>query len=182
MRKHYYILVLFALALSFEACKKDEPTKTDTDNTQTEFTTAYCVQHGKFYADKGVEAEVLSVDFYSQGISLDSLGYMSGTGTNLYFSDIFSLSNQLIEGLYTADTTAKQFTFLPGKNYEGMNFNGCYFLNLQDDEVQSIEIIEQGSFRVALDGTETEITFSFTRQSGEKYQGHYKGAIHYADN
>lgn len=172
-------LIILPILLCFGCSSKNKPT-TQTDTTQTEFTLANAVQYGQYY--KEAESTVLAIDFYSDGITLDENGYMQGSGTNLYFSDIFLplAEDALPEGTYTADTTAAPYTFLWGQNYEGVNFTGCYLLNITEGEVAAIKLVTKGEMQVAYKGDSAYIDFRLRLTDDSDYEGHFYGIINYA--
>lgn len=106
------------------------------------YTLAYEEIYGHYYDST---AAVVSLDLYSDGLTLDENHRIKGTGFNLYLSDIFVPDSLLVPGTYRTDTTATPFTFLPGRDFEGMP-NGIYILDIQEDKVASIQVVDSGAF------------------------------------
>lgn len=127
----------------------------------TTFVEAYSTSYGAYYAGRGVEQNVIELDLYSEGLGLDSAGIIVGTGSNLYFSDIFlpSTEQQLLAGTYHSDTTGSAYTFLPGVDYEG-NISGAYLLLIDNGILAGYTIFEDGSFVAEQDADTMRISFS----------------------
>ncbi len=146
----------------------------------TLFTLALQEQHGAYYADGGLENNVVSLDLYSENLSLNKQGRIEGTGTNLYFSDIFlpPTDSTLLVGTYLSDTTGSAFTFLPGKSFRG-NFTGAYLLSITDGTLVSYRLLPAGSLEVAQaeDEEHVVIRFSEPADSRTKYHAVFKGRI-----
>jgi len=124
--------------------------------------------HGQYYTN--VDRSVFSMDLYSDGISFSEEGYILGTGTNLYLSDIFLPAGDTVlsMGTYTLDTTAMAYTALPGMNYDGA-VSGAYLLLIQDAAVSRIYLIREGRFVVSSDS----IIFDLTTTDNLHYTGYY---------
>lgn len=178
MKKTLYILIL---ALIFISCNhKNTPGHNIV--TLNEFTTSVANFYGAFYKTQGIENNVISLDLFSEGIKLNEQGYMEGTGTNLFFSDIFLSPTDtfLLQQTYEADTTAQPFTFLKGVDYEG-NITGAYLLNLQENILQSFEIFPNGNFVLSYQQDSVFIDFSLQRTDQSVYHATFKGTIPYYD-
>ena len=117
----------------------------------TLFTTCYQTSHGAYYTDGGLENNVVSLDLYSEGLTLNNQGMIEGTGTNLYFSDLFLPDSirYLLPGTYTSDTTGNVFTFLPGTSFQG-NFTGAYLLSISGGELVSYRLLPAGTLSVSV--------------------------------
>ena len=107
------------------------------------YTLCYEELYGHCY--DSVSAAVVALDLYSEGLELDADHRMKGTGYNLYLSDVFVPDSLLVEGTYHSETTAAPYTFLPGHDYEGTP-NGMYLLYVEQDKLQSIQVLDSGSF------------------------------------
>lgn len=145
-----------------------------TQRVASDFNRCYIQYHGAYY--DSIAANVLSLDLYSTGLDLDSTGYMQGTGTNLYLSDVFvPLTDTVLPaGVYTADTTGSVMTFLPGKDFEG-NPTGTYILQVTDSRVSSITLCTDSTMTVAYDRDTLDIQFRLRKTDGRIYTAHYRG-------
>lgn len=130
--------------------------------------------YGCYY--DSIPLRVFSVDLYSDGLGLDSTGYMRGTGTNLYFSDIFTAKEDTMPcaGRYRASSVAREGTFLPGKSYEG-NYTGAYLLVVEESSLSSITLLTDSVIDVSYSGDTMEMSFTLKQANGWMYKGHYKG-------
>lgn len=160
------------LLLLLTACQ--HTTYVPTQRVASDFNRCYIQCHGAYY--DSIAANVLSLDLYSAGLDLDSTGYMQGTGTNLYLSDVFVplTDTVLLPGVYTADTTGSVMTFLPGKDFEG-NPTGTYILQVTDNKVGSITLCTDSTMTVAYDRDTLDIRFRLRKTDGRIYTAQYRG-------
>lgn len=148
----------------------------------SEFTSGVEKMHGAYYQEGGLDNQVVSLDLYSKGLSLNKFGRIEGTGTNLFFSDIFLVPTDSVlqPGQYLPATDGTPNTFLPGKNYEG-NFTGAYLLLIEDAKLMSYTLLPEGELNVETDGDSTFVTFVGKTQSGKKYEASYRGKLKIQD-
>lgn len=174
MKRRNLVILVFILCISllFTSCNRNNPTQRPV--APREYSLAYFIAHGHCY--DSVSASVLSLDLYSDGLWLDSTWHIQGTGYNLYFSDIFIEDSTLQSGDYHSDTTGALFTFLPGRNYEGMP-SGTYLLRVNDGSLESIVMMDSGRVEVrdTLDGI---ADMCFTLYYGKEcYEAHFQGPL-----
>ena len=135
---------------------------------------AYQEIYGHCY--DSIPYSVVALDLYSEGLELDKDHRMKGTGYNLYLSDIFVPDSLLEEGSYHSDTTAQPFSFLPGRDYEGTP-HGMYLLNIEEGKLQSIQVLDSGSFIYRNDS----LLFTLYYHTGYGYKytytTHFQGAL-----
>ena len=139
-----------------------------------EFTLAYEEIYGHCY--DSIPYSVVALDLYSEGLELDSTHHIKGTGYNLYLSDIFVPDSLLEEGLYSSDTTAQPFTFLPGRDYEGTP-QGMYLLNIEEDKVIQIQVLDSGSFIYRNDSLLFILYYHNTYGYKYTYTSHFQGTL-----
>jgi len=179
MKNNHLIIALVACLFCIAACRPT-PGHTPTASSQYDsvMVTAVEEMHGAYYQSGGLEQNVVSLDLYSDGIKLNKKGYMTGTGTNLYFSDIFlgQPDSILIAGEYTSDTTGVANTFLPGLYYGG-NFTGAYLLRVEDGQLTAYALIKEGKMVVECQDDSTFITFEGKLTSGKSYKAQYRGLL-----
>lgn len=170
------LLSCIAICLICTGCKeKNTPSERQRD---TSFNTGTAVFYGAYYQDGGIAQNVLSVDLYSSGLTLDSTGHVTGTGTNLYFSDVFlaPADTFLLAGTYLCDSTALPMTFLPGMNYEG-NISGAYILDIVDGALNNAELLTEGRFSLEYKGDSVQMDFALTNQAGKACSARFKGLL-----
>lgn len=171
MKQYLFILVLSVLVCG---CSPSNPVR-PTPKVATEFVMGIEEFYGEYY--ERVPRSVCALDLYSEGLTLDSANHISGTGTNLYVSDIFLKDSVLAEGKYTSDTTTESFTFLPGKDFEG-NPTGIYRLQIEDAKVTGIVVFEQGTIEVKHWADSTDMVLTFPAGSAKKeYKAHFRGVL-----
>ena len=174
MKKGIYILLGVVL---IGCTPKNSPVKPAVlDTLLTQGTMAF---FGPYYKD--LARNVASLDLYSKDITFDSLGYIKGSGTNLYLSDIFLPLSDTVsaEGSYRCDTSAAEGTFLPGIDFEG-NPTGTYLLQIQDASISKIILCSDSSFVLSRDGDTTDIRFNLISDK-QQYRIHYRGVLKYED-
>ena len=158
------IIGLFGLS----SCKKTEPAPQKT--LPATYTTAYCILYGQYY--DSIPLDVVCLDLYAGGLDMDSTRHLKGSGYNLCLSDIFVADSLLAEGTYTSDSVAKVYTFLPGKDYEGVP-NGAYLLEVEEGKIQQIQILDSGSFVYRHDS----LLFTLYYNQGTRYETSFGGPL-----
>ena len=133
--------LLFIIAAVLTSCSN--PTPTPSRGLPKEYNLAYEELFGRCY--DSIPYNVIGLDLYSEGLTLDSDHRIKGSGCNLYISDIFAEGERLAPGIYRSDTTALPFTFLPGINFEGYP-HGMYILNIEEDKIIDIQLLDSGLF------------------------------------
>lgn len=173
----YMIIALQTFVLW--ACK---PVKVVQQTTFPEvYDLAWEERYGRCY--DSVPYSVVALDLYADGLSLDSAHSMQGTGYNLYLSDIFVAagSDSLLIGTYQSDTTAKPFTFLPGRDYEGTP-GGIYLLYVKEGKLQGYQLFDSGTL-VVKDTTnglkDLHLTLHYTNEYNTDitYETHFQGDL-----
>ena len=176
MYKHLYILLIIAGVLA--GCN-NKPAPEKKEIGEIVFTTAYSTFYGTHYASRGIKQNVVDLDLYSEKIGLDSTHHIVGTGTNLYFSDIFLPSDltALQAEEYASDTTGAEYSFLPGVDYEG-NISGAYLLRINDGKLSGYTVFDEGRFVLTQDGDSTHISFSLKYTEGRNMVKTYEAEFH----
>ena len=174
MRSRLYILVLYlSLVIGFTACKPNSPS--NYRGLPKTYETAYQQIYGHCY-DSLPNVAVVSLDLYSEGLTLDENKSIKGTGYNLYLSDIFVPDSLLEAGSYRSDTTGEAFTFLPGREFEGYP-HGMYILNIEEDKVLHIQVLDSGSFVYRNDSLAFTLYFRNTYGTKTTYNCSFSGAL-----
>ncbi len=174
----YHLTILFSLALIITSCR---PNNNGQQRSVVVYDTVfnYCIEdlYGAFYGKGGLESNVVSLDLYSDGLTIGKQGIMEGSGTNLYFSDIFldKKDTVLAAGYYTADTTGKPGTFLPGTRYEG-NFTGAYLLRVDDGKLTSYRLLPKGCLTIDMID-DTCLLFFTDSASRRPYHAHFRSTL-----
>lgn len=163
------ILGLFGV-LGLTACHRNAPAPQTV--IPSVYTTAYCTPYGHHY--DSIPFAVVSLDLYSDGLDLDTSRHMKGTGYNLCLSDIFVPDSLLAAGEYRADSVGAVFTFLPGRDYEGIP-NGAYLLTVEEDKLTSIQVLDSGSFVYRHDS----LVFTLYYNEGKRYDAAFHGPLIY---
>ena len=169
------------LALGIASCQHYDPSSYK--GMPKAYTLAYEEIYGQCY--DSVPYAVVGLDLYSEGIKLDTNHHISGTGHNLYISDIFVPDCLLVEGRYKSipkdsltvfDYQHCAFRFLPGRDYEGYPY-GMYVLTIEENKVSQIQVLDSGSFVYRNDSL--LFTLYYTNAYGYRatYECYFAGAL-----
>ena len=169
--KNYIYILLFLFVVS---CKPyNGPTPPGSQpilKADSVYVTADFRQYGDYY---NTGHQVFAIDLLSEGLSYDSTFHISGSGYNLFLSDIF-VSDTLVAGLYEMDSVAKDKTFLRGMDFEG-NITGTYLLHISNDTIQQIVLFTSGSMDITLEKDSIQLNFSLYTADSTLYHATYQG-------
>lgn len=144
-QKNAWEIGIVATLLALAGCNTYTPTKKQA--LDSVYCVGYIEQYGKAYT--GLDRNVYALDLYTEGMSLDSTRHIVGSGLNLYLSDIFLDDTVFQTGAYHSDTTTAAFTFLPGRDFEGMP-TGIYLLSISEGKSTGIQVLDSGRMEVGL--------------------------------
>lgn len=167
------------LCLLLVACTPNKPSSYR--GLPQQYTTAYEQIYGHCY--DSVPYAIVGLDIYSDGLTLDEERRIKGTGYNLCITDIFVPDSLLEEGTYRSLPYTEQgiadpqpFTFLPGRDFEGYP-HGMYILNIEEDQVLSIQVLDSGSFVYRNDSLALTLYFRNTYGSRVTYNCYFTGPL-----
>jgi hypothetical protein len=176
MKAYLYI----ALVLLLVACQPpNKPTKPiglqqmDSVYTQADFRA-----YGDYYNS---HHQVYAIDLLSEGLEYDSLWHISGTGCNLFLSDVFVHGDsvkRLPAGVYEMDTVAREMSFLRGMHFES-NVTGSYLLAIEEDKIERIVLFTTGRMRIDYEGEDVVIDLELYTADSARYHAMYQGAAMY---
>ena len=176
MKVYLYIAILILVV----ACKpQNKPTpSTTTLQADSVYTTADFRAYGDYYQSGH---QVYAIDLLSEGLVYDSAWHISGSGYNLYLSDIFVSKNHtshLPSGTYEMDSTAQEMSFLRGMNFEG-SVTGTYLLEIKDNQLQRITLFSRGNMTIENIGEDVQIDFNLYTEDSVLYHATYIGPAMY---
>lgn len=183
--KRYIIHSALYLTIAFLSVTCKPTTIQPKATIPTEYILAWEERYGAHY--DSIPYHVVALDLYSEGLSLDTVHHMQGTGYNLYLSDIFVPEDTLEIGTYRSFQLDKYplnitpYTFLPGHDYEGTP-TGIYLLRVENGKLQSIQIFDSGTM-VVCDTTNgvTDIRFALSykdeNNADATYECHFQGKL-----
>lgn len=175
MRKHIYIAIV-VLAVACQPHNK--PSKPSGFQVDSIYTTADFRTYGDYYNSGH---QVYAIDLLSEGLAYDSAWQISGTGCNLYLSDVFALkndTNHLPAGTYTMDSIAKEMSFLRGMSFEG-SITGTYLLVIDKDQIQRILLFTGGNMTVDYVEEDIVLDFNLYTEDSTNYHATYNGPATY---
>ena len=168
--------ILFSLCVILCSCGNPQPTPQRV--MPKEYNLAYEEIYGHCY--DSVPYAVVALDLYSQGLTLDKNHRISGTGYNLYLSDIFVPDSLLVEGIYTSfhpDSVIPQpFTFLQGRSFEGYP-HGMYLLDIEENQISNILLLDSGAFSYRNDSLLFTLYYRNAYGSTSTYECSFHGAL-----
>ena len=178
MKKEYILLLLLILVAG---CRY-QSNRPDVDNI-VQYDSIYVIAdmqwHKQYYPL--LDRQVFSIDLLSEGLAFDSAYHITGSGVNLYFSDIFMsmIDSALREGTYRMDTTTAAQTFLPYQYFEGGNITGCYMLDIEESKIQRIIGFTAGEFTLTSLGEDIRMDILLYTEDSTRYHAIYQGPAHY---
>lgn len=167
----YIIMILLVIACKPHNKPIEKPITTQLDSI---YTIADFRLHGDYYNSGH---QVYAIDLLSGELTYDSLGYIIGSGCNLYISDIFAPKDstlQLPAGTYLMDSTAKDMTFLHGM-YFTPNITGTYLLEIKDNQIQRIILFTAGSMVIEYVDGDTILNLNLYTADSTHYQAMFYG-------
>lgn len=175
--KHIVFILLLVFLVSCDSPINRPPTPpTPTLQMDSIYTTADFRSYGDYY---NANLQVFAIDLLSEGLAYDSTFHISGSGCNLFLSDIFTTCDSIPAGHYEMDSTAKDMTFLRGMNFEG-NITGTYLLHINEDQIQQIVLFHGGSMDVAYtEEGSIHLDFSLYTSDSTYYHAQYTGPSQY---
>ena len=176
MKAYLYI----ALVLLLVACQPpNRPTKpTGLQQVDSVYTQADFRAYGDYYNSNH---QVYAIDLLSDGLVYDSVWHISGTGCNLFLSDVFASAEDtmgLPAGSYEMDSVARVGSFLRGMNFEG-NITGCYMLDIQEDQIKRIIGFSAGEFEIRSLGEDIRMDILLYLADSTRYRATYQGPALY---
>ena len=176
MKKIYLYIVIGLVAACTPHNKPTRPTTIQqVDSIYTE--SKFCL-YGDYYNSGH---QVYAIDLLSDGLEYDSAWHISGTGCNLYLSDIFvakDSTKRLPAGYYEMDSVAKEMTFLRGMSFEG-NVTGTYLLLITEDQIQRILLMTGGNMTIAYEADDVVLDFNLYTEDSTHYHATYTGPAIY---
>ena len=178
--KHIACMVCMAAALA--ACEMPSVRPASKGVWDSVLVAAHIVNHGQYYPNIG--CNVLSVDMLSRGLEFDSLYHISGSGVNLYLSDVFVPLGDTVpaSGIYTIDTTAAAarfgrssptsaaaYTIVPATDFRpGMT--GAYLLRIDNGAIRDTMLFSGGEMTVTQWADSLMMQFALRDEEQNEYR------------
>ncbi|MBO7259415.1 MAG: hypothetical protein J6U94_05065 [Paludibacteraceae bacterium] len=177
----YRYIALSVLILGMMACSGN-PNKPQANNAftmDTPFMHAYAIHYGPFYEDIGITSQVFEMEFYTDGLTVDSAGYIHGTGYHLYITDLFATSFDSIlpQATYTIDSInyGSPLTIMPGKRIG--DFTTGAQLTQVGNEFLSTHLITGGALHLQWQGDTVHIQLNMHTSNNSKIESSYTGKL-----
>ena len=175
MKAYLYIAILVLVV----ACQPHNvPTKPAGLQVDSVYTSADFRAYGDYYNSGH---EVYAIDLLTNGLAYDSAWHISGSGYNLFLSDVFASAQDSIglpAGSYEMDSVARVGSFLRGMNFEG-NITGCYMLDIQEDQIKRIIGFSAGEFEIRSLGEDIRMDILLYLADSTRYRATYQGPALY---
>ena len=176
MKIYFY----FAILILIIACKPKDEVSIPTTVLQMDsiYTASDFRAYGDYYKSGH---QVYAIDLLSDGLHYDSTWHISGSGCNLYLSDIFAhkdSTTRLPAGTYTMDSTAREMTFLRGTSFDD-NITGTYLLSIENDQIQRIILFTRGTMTIDYIDDDVVLNFHLYLADSTLYRATYTGPFTY---
>jgi hypothetical protein len=142
------------------------------------FTTADFRMYGDYYESGH---QVYAIDLLSEGLAYDSTWHISGTGCNLFLSDVFAAkdsTSRLPAGTYTMDSVANEMSFLRGMYFDG-DVTGTYLLTIEEDKIQRIMLFVGGTMTIDYVDDHVALDINLYLADSTRYHARYVGPAMY---
>lgn len=180
MKIFHIILPLLVLLSACDPFRNTPPQ--DENKALTEYDSIYVIAdiqwHKQYYPT--LDKQVFSIDLLTEGLAYDSAYHITGTGQNLYFSDVFlPLKDSILQdGTYRMDSIAGSNTFLPYMDFDG-NITGCYMLDIQESQIKRIIGFTAGEFEIRSLGEDIRMDILLYLADSTRYRATYQGPALY---
>lgn len=179
------ILLLWSVVL-LSACRPREYHKYEYE-TNPAFSWGYAEFWGPYYAKYDVEANVSSISLFSDSLSVDSTGALTGFGQYAYLEDVFYNVNYLFlpEGEYQVSKSSDTLSIAPGEelDIDGTKFDtGAFLYFIEKDANYSVKKqIVAGTMTVAYQDSLTVFDCKFELDDETEISGTYRAVLPYID-
>ncbi|MBP1663641.1 MAG: Ig domain protein group 2 domain protein [Bacteroidetes bacterium] len=178
------LLLLFMLA----ACDNESPVKPYVYENEPEFTWGYGAFYGKYYSNYNLNNNVLSLNLFTSGLTINENNELTGIGQYLILEDVFvsPQDSTLTPGTYTLAESGEPFTFFSGSKFEDNNEevpSGAYMYYIEVDESKSkIVYIKEGIFTVSRQGNGIySIDIQFRTNEKTEIKAHFNVPLDFYD-
>ena len=172
------LIPIMLLLLTLFSCEKKEEFVYEYE-TNPQYTWGYAEFYGAWYADYGVENNVLSLYAFTDSLLVNDESQLYGFGQQLFLEDIFltPADTFFVEGVYQVSNSREAFTIAPGEEFEeeGKKTDvGAYIIYYEKNDSYSIrKFIVDGSMTVAQVGGYTRFDFDFILDDDTELKGRY---------
>lgn len=172
------LIPIMLLLLTLFSCEKKEEFVYEYE-TNPQYTWGYAEFYGAWYADYGVENNVLSLYAFTDSLLVNDESQLYGFGQQLFLEDIFltPADTFFVEGEYQVSNSGEAFTIAPGEEFEeeGKKTDvGAYIIYYEKNDSYSIrKFIVDGSMTVAQVGGYTRFDFDFILDDDTELKGRY---------
>lgn len=183
MKQNTYTYIFLTLCfMGMCACSGDnnQPQVNKHFTMDTPFAEANAIYYGPFYQDLGITSHVFEMEFYTEGLTIDSLGNLTGTGYHLYITDLFAQTTDSIppQGTYTIDSInyGQPFTIMPGKKFTAELAVGAQLTHVGSEFI-STYLLDTGTLTLQWQGDTAHVKLDMLTTSQDKLQTEFYGAL-----
>src|SRR5690554_3175723 len=151
--KNRFLFLFTVLFVSF-SCERPEQIEYEYE-TNPQYTWGYAAYWGNYYADYGIDNNVLSLTAFTNDLTTDEQGSLVGNGQYLYLEDVFLTPEQKVftNGTYVVSDSGEAFTIAPGSLYkeDGVEYNTGAFIYYVEENANfsTIKFIVEGSMTIS---------------------------------
>jgi hypothetical protein len=169
-----YLLLLF---LALTSCKRNDKDVEYKYATAGEFTWGYAQFYGKYYADYGIENNVVSLSVFTDSLFVNNKEQLAGFGQYIILEDIFSAPTDTLlqEGTYKISDKREPMNATKGEVLEidGLKYNtGAYIYFIEKNALFSkSEQIIDGKFSLNYSESKYYLLFDFLLSDSSTFKG-----------
>ena len=178
MQKQVYLYML-CISLLLQACERREIFEYEYEKNP-QYSWGYAEFWGPHYAPYGTDNHVLSLYAYTDSLSFNENGYLTGYGQYLYLEDIFvSPADTLFPpGEYMVSSSGEAMTIAPGELFDedGVKYDmGAYIYFLEkNDYFTKRKFVVDGSMTVSYPENSVRFDFDFTLDDETELKGRFE--------
>lgn len=187
MIKYKWIFAVI-LAVALFGCKQPEPPAPYRYEANPKFSWGFADFYGNYYQNYDISNNVLTLNLFTEKLSVNEKNTLVGTGQYLIIEDIFSEPGDTLlrSGTYKVAETGEPFTFFSGKKFEDNREaipSGAYIYYIEADPTKSkIAYIKEGTMEVSTeDGEFCSINCDFTLDDKTNLKGTFNSKLIYFD-
>lgn len=171
------ISFLVLLMLVTTSCRRNDKDVEYKYATSGEFTWGYAQFYGKYYADYGVDKNVVSLSVFTDSLFINQEGQLAGYGQYIYLEDVFSAATDTVlkAGTYHISNIREPFNTTKGEILEidGLKYNtGAYVYFIEKNALfTKTEPIIDGSFSLNIADSRYYMLFNLTLGDSSNFKG-----------
>lgn len=156
-------------------------------NYHPTFTWGYAEFFGPYYSRYDINKNVVSLSLFTDSLTVNDDGKLSGFGQYLYFEDIFIQPGDTIlpDGLYHCGSNYDAFTFTPGLDFMADTLTytiGAYMVFVEKESSRSkLRYVKNGTITVNKTGSKQNINCHLILDNDSVVNSKFSSGLVYLD-